>query len=564
MSSEFPFFDAPQSDRLERWRQAFADYIDFRITHYHKATAVITRSNWQKFMEQVKKLPWEITCEDVSAYIDNPTRQKRENTTINKLYTHLSTFYDWCLDNQVDEECTPDFNPVRNVPRRKVRNYSKATVLSTQEIQALLQAISSDSSILSLRDYAFTLTRLLIGVTNSQLLRIKWGNITFAEIKTWFTYWQRHETVKQEIPEAAWRAIARYLEESGRMEHIGKEDYIFAPLAYPSNTSMRGDAGDWNVNSFIDGRSFGLYLKKFARKARIPEKRVSLAALRNTAIMLFKGSGASMEELKSFVGGDSNKDLSKRLRHLERNLTTEVVSSLTQLVLETPGEALNRPHNKTLSLTRNSYSFSNIRGYIHGFSRITPIPADQLTEIIKENREDLSQEIQGLQILNDRFFDTYVEVKDRSLHLYLANIYTISLVRLEKMKRLQGSMHTAKGSSWLEDMRIIANQMVESGEIEAEALKNFPWGKGNEGTRQGQRDRKDLEGNIAKVRLMMRHAMDFSLNLEDPTDFAHLVDNFSSMGVKLAKLLAFKNCGMTGLEELREVAIEQAVQTMSG
>jgi hypothetical protein len=157
-----------------------------------------------------------------------------------------------------------------------------------------------------------------------------------------------------------------------------------------------------------------------------------------------------------------------------------------------------------------------------------------------------------------------VEVKDRSLHLYLANIYTISLVRLEKMKRLQGSMHAAKGSSWLEDLRNIANQMVESGEIEAEALKNFPWGKGNDGKHQGQRDSRDLEGNIAKVRLMMRHAMDFSLSLEDPTDFAHLVDNFSSMGVKLAKLLAFKNCGMTGLEEMREVAIEQAVQTMSG
>ena len=75
MSSVFPFFEAPDSERLEKWRQAFEEYQAYRYANYHKNTADSSKKNIRRFMAQVRKLPWHITSVDVDINNLPPKRQ---------------------------------------------------------------------------------------------------------------------------------------------------------------------------------------------------------------------------------------------------------------------------------------------------------------------------------------------------------------------------------------------------------------------------------------------------------------------------------------------------------
>ena len=129
---------------------------------------------------------------------------------------------------------------MKKVPRCKIVPYRVTTSLSTGEVQALLTAMRSEPSILSLRDYAFTLTRLLMGDTTPDLLKMRWESLTINEDEAWFTYRRRSGKITREIPAAAWEAISHYLEAAGRMPHMQGKDYIFAPLADPLKTGGTG------------------------------------------------------------------------------------------------------------------------------------------------------------------------------------------------------------------------------------------------------------------------------------------------------------------------------------
>ena len=559
MSSEFPFFEAPDSERLEKWRQAFEQYLAYRYANYHKNTADSSKKSIRNFMAQVRKLPWQITAADVEAYIENLPTKWQEPMSIKNFHSHLATFYTWCLEKRIDTECQPDFNPVKNVHRCKVIPYSAKTSLSTGEVQALLTAMRSEPSIVSLRDYAFTLTRLLMGDTTPNLLKMKWGSLTLKGNETWFTYRRRSGKIKQQIPAAAWQAISHYLEAAGRLPHMQANDYIFAPLTDPLATGATGKDRDWDASKHLPARLFGYHIRRFAQKAGIPLKRVSLASLRNTAIMLRKDAGASIADLMGFTACLYSGDMRKVVNSLERNILKQVGSTIIQNPTDTVSAPGATGDNHLSQPSRQPCRFKAGKIVIHGFDRETPLPAELVAQELAEGREDLAEEMLGLQNLIDQLFEKSARVTNWSTQLVLADIYSTSVARLDKMTNKNLSNQEAKQPGWLQDLLRIANLMVASGEIEPEELENFPWGSASDKHIADKCAQTKLKENIAGVRVMMRQALENSANLKKPTDFAQLVDKYGLMGVKLANLLASQSSGGESLENLREQAIEEAV-----
>ncbi|MFU8774043.1 MAG: tyrosine-type recombinase/integrase, partial [Anaerolineales bacterium] len=324
MSSEFPFYDAPPSPRLDRWRSAFEQSLQNHFAIYNPYTAKLYRQNLQYFFFQVRKLPWQITTSDIQSYIDNLILQGKKPATVNKYVTNLSILYKWCLLKDVDPLCDPNFNPTAGVVRYITKPYGSAVVLTKDEVHALLKVIRAEPSILSLRDYAFTLTRLLLGDSTKALQTMRWGNLAVKSTGTWFTYQRKAAAVVRLLPDPAWQAIRRYLEASGRLPHIQNNDFIFAPLIVPVGVGLKGISDEWDGTRYLESGFFSNHYRRFARLAGIPKGRVTMTSLKNTAIMLFMDSGASFEELMAFTASDNKPSKRIQLDTLEQKLRARI------------------------------------------------------------------------------------------------------------------------------------------------------------------------------------------------------------------------------------------------
>jgi site-specific recombinase XerD len=170
--SVFPFYDAPQSERLESWHAGYEKFLLHLSANWHPQTVNIYRRTFRNFFMKSRKLPWRVTTQDIQSFMHGLARQGYKPTTINVYVNHLDAFYLFCHQNAVDPKCKTYFNPAESVVRLSVKLYSNAVVLTSAEIQALLQAIRAEPSILSLRDYAFVLTRLLLGDNTKYILEM--------------------------------------------------------------------------------------------------------------------------------------------------------------------------------------------------------------------------------------------------------------------------------------------------------------------------------------------------------------------------------------------------------
>jgi site-specific recombinase XerC len=269
MSIEFPFFEAPQSSRLKLWQDGYEAYQREKSVTCQKTTISRNTADLRKFFMEVRKLPWQITVEDIERTMEVLRRKGSAEHSINRILSQVWGLFEFCQKKGVDAEYPRGFNPARGVERVRVKPYGKAVVLSTIEVQALLEVMRSEAAIVSRRDYAFTLTRLLLGDTTPYLLRMKWGSLTFRKYDTWFSYQKGGEHIKRQVPESAWQAIRHYLEVSGRLPHIQPHEYIFAPLAHPLTEGATGQSQDWDGSRFLPATNIWTNLKKFARQAGI-------------------------------------------------------------------------------------------------------------------------------------------------------------------------------------------------------------------------------------------------------------------------------------------------------
>jgi site-specific recombinase XerD len=564
MSSEFPFFEAPHSERLQLWRRAFEDYIAERRTIRARDAVRKSITIWRDFLQETKRLPWEVDEELIKSYIDAELAKGKKPSTVNRYKFELSVFYDWCSEHDCDVGCGHKFNPTRNVASLKYKQTMKADLLTESEARRLLEVIRKEPSIVSRRDYAITLARLLLGDPTSCLVQMKWGNLQFKGDEAWWSYEYRGRKIERQLPAAVWQAIQEYLDVSGRLTEIEAGDYIFAPLKDGFLRSATGKSEEWKSRHYIKTELLWRYMQRFMQLTKIRNKKISLASLKHTAVILRFNEGATFEELMDFTISDSTDATSWYIRALYKKVDDKRVEKLTKEATRDGEEWMGKEGLRWdyPPLSYNRQSPHSIPGHNakHGFYRKVAIPDELLTKVMSDGAGDLGEEIQGLQEMSAQLYQMSGGIKHWAVHLALAQTYSDAVSRLTRMMKIQEQYLQPHNARWLQEAHQIVTRLVEAGEMDPVELEKFPWENLAQPQVDGEGgDRIRLE-SIACLRLMMRQALENAPKLKKANDFARLVDKYSQMGVKLAHLIALQAGGKASLDQARERTIAEAMR----
>jgi site-specific recombinase XerD len=288
------------SPRLLIWCRAFDDWLEERRQKYQQATYTNSMMAFRRLMQNCGKLPWELVQADLVGYIEWMQEQTYANGTICKYLSIISNFYQWCDRRRIDPQCEAGFNPLQGVERPKVRKSTQIQALSLDEVWALLEILRQDPAILSKRDYAFFLTRLLTGVKLKYIQQLQWRQLELDPLGGAWVRWGQTKR-RRRLPQDVWGAIEAYLQAAGCLESMRPQAYVFAPRVDPLRRVARGQAQEWNDKRCLSRRQILAILKRYGKLAEIAEEKLKLPTLRHTAALLRIEMGDDLEQMQDFL-----------------------------------------------------------------------------------------------------------------------------------------------------------------------------------------------------------------------------------------------------------------------
>ncbi|HEV2127096.1 MAG TPA: tyrosine-type recombinase/integrase, partial [Thermomicrobiales bacterium] len=183
-------------------------------------------------------------------------------------------------------------NPAADVRRPRTTD-PRPKGLSSDELRALLNATPRTPP--GARDRAAILTAVLTGLRRSELLGLTVGDIETKAGRVFYSTRTKGGHMRyRELPAPAWQAIRRALIALGTPYETLEPE---APL-FP-----------------ISGRGFAANLRRYAKRAGL--EGVTPHVLRHSAAKLRRETGASIEEIGTFLGHRSLHTTSVYLRQLE-------------------------------------------------------------------------------------------------------------------------------------------------------------------------------------------------------------------------------------------------------
>jgi site-specific recombinase XerD len=526
------------SEQLLGWRAAFEAWLGSYPEH-RRARMI---RPWKRLLASCGKMPWQITTQEVRAYLDGMGAYGNANATIHDHRRHLDRFYDWCQAQGIEGLA---YNPVKKVPKPKLVKYKNIECLSVVEARRLLAALRRDDTPLGKRDYAFFLARLKLGVQLKTLLGLRWGQIEVEDERAWVS-WQEGEPKRAPLPEEVWEAIQSWLESSGRLQHMQPDDYIFVSLADPLHWEGRGGAEAWNRGAPISRHIVNRHLKKFGRLAGIPEEKLRLTVLRHNSVMLRMEAGGELDQIQEFLDGRSKEHTSRYLNFLVALPEGPVGGSSEAGEGGEPS-----PDGEAGSSESGHEAPHRTRGdkIKHGlYARQGPV--EEIAAILAENIEGLEEEIKGLQRLNQELFESFDLAESNQELARLVEVSGRSEERLAELVKTNKelSKRERKGG--------------EDGELRArlEKLANDlggsleEWGAPGTGeTRQGERAQSIARLRLGRILAMMEGEQRINARLR-------YTDLYGKTCVKLAKLLRLQAMGEGSLFAWWREAVDEALQ----
>jgi len=191
---------------------------------------------------------------------------------------------------------------------------------------------------------------------------------------------------RQLIPAEVWEAIRNALKASGRLAGMRADDYIFSSLAEPGKAETGSRAEDWKAERRLTSKQILYNLKLYGRLAGIEEEKLTLMALRRTAIRLRLDEGASLGEMQAFMDcREEAKSTKYRLGKLPQLPVDEMRTS-------EGGE------NEVRVLVQKGKPFKPGDGTTHGFYARSQ-PPESVAAVLKEGVQGIGEEIVGLRML---------------------------------------------------------------------------------------------------------------------------------------------------------------------
>lgn len=300
------------SERLLKWSQAFEDWLkECYLSKGGKKNASVA---WHRLLKERGKVPWTFTKVDIETFMRWMKAEGYAAVTTYHSLGYFQKFYQYCSQHHIDPLCDPGFNPAAGIDRQKQKDYEKVSLFSRMELEALFGVLKNDQTLLGKRDYAFILARLRLGIHLRCLQRLQWKQFEQAENNVKVSWSAEFESMI--LPQEVWKAIHEYLADSGRLEGIQGEEYIFAPLFSTVSTSdVRRE--DWDARRYISNGILLHIIKTAGRAVFIDEEKLTMQVLLDTALRLKLDEGADMDEMHAFTCSRSSAtSLRHRLKHL--------------------------------------------------------------------------------------------------------------------------------------------------------------------------------------------------------------------------------------------------------
>lgn len=303
---------------------------------------------WLNFLKEINILPWEVTAYHVREWQRSLRLKGNSSATINQRLACVSSFYRFVIREVhlvngieytafVDASGKTRQNPfqVGNIKRDKIEKYGKANPLSLSDLHKLFSYLDSRKNTLTgSRNLALITTYFLTAARNSEILRLRWGDIRQNSSRTGYVFSWRGKGNKTDIsvlPKRAFDSIKNHLEIADRWEP-NPNDYIWIPLV---------THGKKNLSSFRDHREERKYISE-KNSVRIlhtslrlsgvlnPEK-YRIHDLRHAFARLYDGD---IENLRKILHHESLNTTNIYLRSLEEptdNYSEKIWNKLSEI-----------------------------------------------------------------------------------------------------------------------------------------------------------------------------------------------------------------------------------------
>ena len=554
MLLEFLFADAAEtalrgaSPRLILWAAAFDQWLAERGRVYKPCTTKQSKLALRRLLRQRRLMPWEMNQEHIQGHVAWMQAQGFAASTIYNALGTIAQFFRWCDERQIDPECEPGFNPAAGVVRPRIKIYAHAQLLSRGELRALLGILRQDDSPLGKRDYAFILARLRMGVPLKALLQLQWGQIEGDEDSAWVRW--RPEAARTQLPGEVWDAIRGYLEASGRLAGIGEgasqwelrdDNYIFAPLAEPGKAGENNTAGDWVGDRCLSRRQILASLKLYGRLVKIPEGKLTMRALRRTAVRLRLDQGAPLAELKTFL--DSREGARRTKFRLGKLPQLPETDPGAQIVAQVPD--------------RKGKPFQPGHGLTHGFFAHSQ-PEEAVLAVLAEDIQGVEAEIAGLRTLARGLVSRQVAARSSLEVAGLADAHSQAASRLAEMIAAEKKLaKEGVDNTWADDLLASMDKFaVKQGQAPvSEAIREQAQAAEPELAVTARR----LVEEIASMRYMLRNVLGLALKTQEVPVFVRLVEIYGRGCARLVRMLKAEGSQHARLEKYLWDMADQAI-----
>jgi integrase len=514
------------SERLLKWARAFDEWLRERKLSKNQGLYPHARLGWKYLLNLVRRPPWEIGPADIEGFRDAMLEQGSAHNTVRAELFRISDFYEWCGRRGIDPETEAGFNPAKEVRKPSVKGARQLHILSHEEAGALLGLLKADEALISRRDYAFLLSRLLLGVPNKTLRDLRWGQIELREGGAWVEW--RPGKPKTPLPEKAWEAIHEYLSASGRIgadraEGMPAEAYIFAPLTGPFGKNATGRAEEWQEGRSMTYKNLLYIVKTYGALAGIEAEKLNLPTLRYTAIAHYMETSPSTDELGDFLG--------IRQRNVIAQYRFRVRTILRQ---QPPGDFEARQPGE--SRVRRAPTSEDM--FKHGM--YSPwFPPGEIEAIMEAGIMGMKDETDWLDsLMNGAWERIWEPGMNKKAQVELGEAYSICTTRLSELlsfekEGLYGLCEKdAEGVAFIQDY-FKARDDLEGYCPTLEEIQEAV----NEVMPVDERKQEHLSRCIARERLILYNLKVLAEETEDPHYYAYLLQKYGQCCSRLCRLL---------------------------
>lgn len=284
--------------KLRSYLLALVAFLEGR----NKNTKDAYRHSVKLFFDLFKWLcPEDVTVAHAVAFKKYLIDRGHKDATVYARLSAMSAFFDFLRKPMgANEEPLIRFNPFDALPRSDVQPtmYGRAVAMQWKTFSKILEALPTDP--MGLRDKAILLFFAFTGRRRAELASLRFSDLQLDTQPKQYTSRVKGGKLKTfELPEICYDAMRAYWIASDRLDRIGSNAAVFAPMTDGCFAQVSDSDAPMRV------RNINWILVRAAQRAGISDPTVKLHALRHMAARDLEDAGVSVRDIQAFLGHEN-------------------------------------------------------------------------------------------------------------------------------------------------------------------------------------------------------------------------------------------------------------------